>query len=64
MNYYVYESVTCDQWYAQNGLRSLYAYSKLDDDFSFRDLCGVLSDTGEVTIKDNRTGNYLTLTMI
>ena len=64
MNYHVSESITGDHWYAQNGLRSLFVYSKLDEDFTFRQLCEILHDLQEVTIKDNRTGNYLTLTMI
>jgi len=64
MNYHVSESNTNDFWYAQNGIRSLYAYSKLDDAFSFRAICEQMSCYGEITLKDNRTGNFLTLTMI
>ena len=65
MNYHVYDHETGDHWYATNGLRSLFEYAKISCDFSFKDLRYLMIDNeGEATIKDSRTGNYLTLTMI
>lgn len=63
MNYHVYENQTTDVWFACNGWRSLYTYSKISGS-TFRHICETLIKIGEVTIVDNRTGNTLTLTII
>lgn len=52
-NYYVYDHLTKDHWYAQNGLRSLFEYSKISGS-TFRDICEKLNSLGEVTIMDQR----------
>lgn len=64
MNYHVADSEN-DCWYAQNGLRSLYSYSKVTDK-SFKEICKQLLDTGEIILNDIRdNGNeVLVLTMI
>jgi len=64
-NYHVFEDNTDDHWYAQNGLRSLYVYSKISNK-SFRYICETLLNRGEVTIYDTRPNSegLLTLTMI
>jgi hypothetical protein len=61
MNYHVFEPESGDHWYAQQGLRSLYNYSK-NSDMPFRELCTRMLDKGEVII--NRQGAQLVLTMI
>lgn len=69
-NYHVYDHVTGDHWYAQNGIRSLWVYSKISGS-TFRHICESLSINSEVTIMDQRdiddTCNKrgaITLTMI
>lgn len=63
-NYHVCDSEN-DHWYAQNGLRSLYEYSKISDK-TFREICTVLYYKGEITIKDIRDNDneFLTITLI
>jgi hypothetical protein len=61
MNYQVFDVETRDYWYAQQGLRSLYNYSK-DSDMSFRELCTRMLDRGEVILKYDDI--ILVLTMI
>ena len=68
MNYYVYDHMTGDHWYAQCGLRSLFTYSKISGS-TFRHICESLNSEGEVTIQDMRdaseiTRGALTITMI
>jgi hypothetical protein len=65
MNYHVYDNETEDFWFAQNGLRSLYAYSK-NSNKTFRELCLEMIKTGEVEIIRTHDGEsvQLTLTMI
>lgn len=69
-NYHVFDHITGDHWYVQNGLRSLFTYSKISGS-TFRHICETLNKTGEVTIQDNRSLNIdtpergaLTLTLI
>jgi hypothetical protein len=64
MNYHVSDSEG-DHWFACNGLRSLYTYSKVSD-IDFRELCLKMLDKGEVILKDTRDNDNdtLTLTMI
>lgn len=64
MNYHVSDSEG-NYWFAQNGLRSLYCYSKCTDT-SFRDICLSLINKGEIIIKDIRDNDNDTfcLTMI
>lgn len=63
-NYHVSEDFTGEYWFAQNGLRSLWHYSKMAN-ISFRTLCLKMMETGEVTITiDSDTEETLTLTMI
>ena len=63
MNYHVCNNDN-EFWYAQNGLRSLYVYSK-NSDTSFREICNTLYTKGEITINDTRfEGETFTLTMI
>ena len=64
-NYHVFEDNTDDHWYAQNGLRSLYVYSKISNK-SFRYICETLLNRGEVTIYRETEGieGNLVLTMI
>jgi hypothetical protein len=52
MNYHVQNSKD-DFWYAQNGLRSLWVYSK-ESDTSFRELCLKMLEEGQVIVKDLR----------
>jgi hypothetical protein len=64
-NYHVSEDETGDYWFAQNGLRSLYHYSKMATKMDFRTLCLRMIETGEVTIEiDSDTEDTLTLTLI
>lgn len=64
MNYHVTDSEG-DHWYATNGLRSLYEYSKITDT-DFRCLCIAMDIGGQVILKDIRDNNNdtLVLTMI
>lgn len=64
MNYHVSDSNN-DHWYAQNGLRSLYVYSK-DTDKSFKTICNELYNKGEIILKDlkDNDNDILVLTMI
>ena len=64
MNYHVSDSDD-GFWYAQNGLRSLYVYSK-DTDKSFKAICTELHTNGQVILKDLRDNDneQLVLTMI
>lgn len=64
MNYHVADSDN-EYWFAQNGLRSLYTYSKITDT-SFRDICLGLLLKGEVILKDTRNNEneVLVLSMI
>jgi len=64
MNYHVADSDD-NIWFAQNGLRSLYEYSKIGT-MSFRTICLLMLDQGEITITDirNNDNEKITLTMI
>ena len=64
MNYHVADSEG-EHWYAQNGLRSLYVYSKISNK-SFREICTDLNDRGECILKDKRNidNDILVLSMI
>ena len=64
MNYHVADSDN-EYWFAQNGLRSLYTYSKIGNK-SFREICNELSTKGECILRDMRDidNDVLILTMI
>lgn len=64
MNYHISDSEN-EFWFAQNGLRSLFIYSKITDK-SFRDICVQLDRTGEIILQDLRENDNdtLVLTMI
>jgi len=64
MNYQVHDAEG-DYWYAQNGLRSIYTYSKCTD-VPFREICLALLKEGQIEFKDTRDNNNetLCLTMI
>ena len=66
-NYHVSDLGTGDHWYAQNGLRSLYAYSKITNE-SFRTICDELLAYGQtvVTYKESHefAGTRVSLTSI
>ena len=64
MNYHVTDSEG-DFWFAQNGLRSLYQYSKVSN-LSFRELCTTMLEKGEVILNDIRDNDndHLILSMI
>jgi hypothetical protein len=69
-NYHVYDHISNDSWFAQNGLRSLYEYSKISGS-TFKAICLTLLNSGQVTIMDQRelTDEFpkrgaLTLTLI
>ena len=55
MNYHVSDSDN-EHWFAQNGLRSLYTYSKLSN-ITFKELCLQMIDKGQVIVKDLRDNN-------
>lgn len=63
-NYHVADSDN-EHWYAQNGLRSLYEYSKISDK-TFKAICIEMLAKKEVILKDTRNnGNdILVLTLI
>ena len=64
MNYHV--SITDNShWYAQNGLRSLYTYSKISNK-TFKEICTEMLVSGQVELKDLRENDNddLVLTMI
>lgn len=60
-NYYVYDHVSEEHWYAQNGLRSLFNYSKKANK-SFRQICSDISENGESVILWD--GGEISLTLI
>ena len=64
MNYHVADSNN-DYWYACNGLRSLYQYSKVSN-MSFKELCTGMIHKGEVILQDTRDNDndVLILTMV
>lgn len=64
MNYHVEDS-NGDFWYAYNGLRSLYEYSKISEK-SFRLICETMILEGQIRLKDIRDNENetLVLTMI
>lgn len=59
MNYQIHDSDE-DFWFAQNGLRSLYTYSKCTD-VSFREICLTLIKEGQIEFKDTRDNDNETL---
>lgn len=64
MNYHVSDSEN-NSWYAQNGLRSLYEYSKVSNS-SFKAIANEMHIKGQVILNDTRDNNNerLVLTMI
>ncbi len=52
-------------WYAQNGLRSIYTYSKISNT-PFKTICLELLNSGQIVVNDTRDNNNdtLCLTMI
>ena len=64
MNYQVHD-LEGEYWYAQNGLRSLFTYSKLSST-GFKDICKALLTEGQIVIQDLRDNDNetLCLTMI
>lgn len=61
MNYICVDS-NDDHWYACNGLRSLYEYSKISNT-TFKELCTKMIHEREVTIADTRNNNNETITL-
>lgn len=59
MNYMIHDLECSDYWYADNGLRSLYRYSKMTS-MSFKEICQTLNDEGQVILKDYK----ISITMI
>ena len=64
-NYHVQDNTDSDHWYAYNGWRSLWTYSKIAD-ISFREICQTLIKKGEVTFnaKFEASTNSVTFTLI
>lgn len=52
MNYMINDLKEGGYWYADNGLRSLYHYSKQTKDMTFRQICEQLLVDGQVILKD------------
>lgn len=62
MNYHVNDDFNDAHWYAQNGLRSLFEYSKICNK-SFKTICIELFETQQITIQDLRENDCTTLTL-
>lgn len=63
INYHVQDETNDEHWYATNGLRSLYNYSKVSENKNFREICLEMIEKGEVEIL-HKSGIVLVLTMI
>lgn len=63
MNYHVQDETNDEYWYATNGLRSLYNYSKVSENKTFREICLEMIERQEVELL-HKSGNILVLTMI
>lgn len=63
MNYHVQDETNDEYWYATNGLRSLYNYSKVTENKNFREICLEMIERQEVELL-HKSGSILVLTMI
>lgn len=63
MNYHVQDETNDEYWYATNGLRSLYNYSKVTENKNFREICLEMIERQQVELL-HKSGSILVLTMI